>query len=509
MEKLITLCMIVRNEEKCLEETVQSFLDDFDQSVIVDTGSTDETPQRAQDWTDQGRALSFEWCDDFSAARNYALEQCAEDTDWILMPDADFKLLPEHRGQIREAINAADDDVAAIWPALVCGASKFMLNCVVFRRTKCHFEGPTHNVLVIDEGTIVKRPDIIIEHDQGRRGEENRAERHAQRCKMNKRNLKKQTRENPENGRAWFYLGSTVQEEPAPQRAIAHFLRCLEVDKWGEERYEARRRLAQCYMATDQLPLAVEQLLLAHGEDGRRAECAFWLGELYTNGRAYERARMWYNVAANCPLPAESGVTLFTDTRCYGDGPLAKLAALDGLAEGGSANTEQEWDERYKQGYSLSARHKALLREIVRHVDDFAPDALLDVGAGTGLLLDMLAVETAVGIDFSKEAAARHAQIIHDHATSLATQEDDVYDVVTCVSLLEHVDSPLAVLEQIERVVKPGGKVIISVPRAGEMDCAEHVREYTSDDIGDELSRFGGAVSVDEFEAWWIAQATV
>jgi tetratricopeptide (TPR) repeat protein len=506
MGKHITLCMIVRDEEHSLPETFRSFEDDFDHVVVVDTGSTDGTMAVA---AGEGATIGeFEWCDDFSAARNYALSQCSPASDWIIMPDADECLDPDARGKLREAIDAAGEDVSAIRVTMVDGDRTWPL-WRAFRRTRCHWERPTHNVLVVDEGRVIDCREIRFIHDRSSRGDEAREARSKQRTAMNKRNLRNAVRKDPDDARSWFYLGMTVQEEPCPQRAINHYRRCLKVSTWGEERYEARRRLAQCFMATDQLPLAVEQLVLAHGEDGRRAECAYWLGELYANGRAYERARLWYEVAANRADPDETGCVLFVDRRCYGQGARARLEALDGLIEGGTANTEQEWDERYKQGISLSARHKSLLREIARRANGLEPDAVLDVGAGTGLLIDMIAAETVVGIDFSREAAERHPQITYDHATSLATQDDDVYDVVTCVSLLEHVDSPSAVLQSIRRVLKPGGKVIVSVPRDGAMDCAEHVREYTRCGLAEVLDRHCSHGEVVQFDAWWIAQGIV
>ena len=71
----ITLCMIVKNEEKVLKRCLESIRDLMDEIVIVDTGSTDRTKEIAAKYTDQ--IYDFEWVNDFSAARNFAFSRAA------------------------------------------------------------------------------------------------------------------------------------------------------------------------------------------------------------------------------------------------------------------------------------------------------------------------------------------------------------------------------------------------------------------------------------------------
>jgi glycosyltransferase involved in cell wall biosynthesis len=69
----LSLCMIVRDEEKNLEACLASVADLLDEIVIVDTGSHDATKAIARRYTPH--AHDFPWCDDFSAARNEALQR--------------------------------------------------------------------------------------------------------------------------------------------------------------------------------------------------------------------------------------------------------------------------------------------------------------------------------------------------------------------------------------------------------------------------------------------------
>ena len=66
----ISLCMIVKNEEKKLERCLSSYAPLMDEIIVVDTGSTDKTKEIASRFTD--KIYDFEWINDFSAARNFA-----------------------------------------------------------------------------------------------------------------------------------------------------------------------------------------------------------------------------------------------------------------------------------------------------------------------------------------------------------------------------------------------------------------------------------------------------
>ena len=81
----VSVCMIVKNEEKKLSRCLESVKPYGFEIVIVDTGSQDKTCEVASHFTD--KIFHFAWCDDFSAARNYSLEMASN--DWILMLDAD------------------------------------------------------------------------------------------------------------------------------------------------------------------------------------------------------------------------------------------------------------------------------------------------------------------------------------------------------------------------------------------------------------------------------------
>ncbi|MBQ8841096.1 MAG: glycosyltransferase, partial [Ruminiclostridium sp.] len=86
---LLTIGMIVKNEEKYLEQClngIKPILEQVDSELIIaDTGSTDRTVEIAKKFTDN--VFYFEWIKDFSAARNSTLEKAKG--EWFMFVDGD------------------------------------------------------------------------------------------------------------------------------------------------------------------------------------------------------------------------------------------------------------------------------------------------------------------------------------------------------------------------------------------------------------------------------------
>ena len=92
--------MIVKNEEASLPQVLSSVKGIVDEMVILDTGSTDRTVEIAREFG--GKVYHFEWCNDFSAARNEALNYVQG--KWVLVLDADEVLTPEIVAEMKQAM---------------------------------------------------------------------------------------------------------------------------------------------------------------------------------------------------------------------------------------------------------------------------------------------------------------------------------------------------------------------------------------------------------------------
>jgi len=99
----LSVCLIVKNEERFLAQCLKSVKDVAQQIVVVDTGSTDRTVEIAKEFG--AEVHSFTWCDDFSAARNAALEHATG--DWVLALDADEELAAKDHDTLRKAMSDA------------------------------------------------------------------------------------------------------------------------------------------------------------------------------------------------------------------------------------------------------------------------------------------------------------------------------------------------------------------------------------------------------------------
>ena len=96
----LSVCLVTRNEEQNLPRVLRSVAGLADQVVVADTGSTDRTAAVAADLG--ARVEPFPWDDDFSAARNFALDTATG--DWVLWLNPDEELLLSSHDAVRQAV---------------------------------------------------------------------------------------------------------------------------------------------------------------------------------------------------------------------------------------------------------------------------------------------------------------------------------------------------------------------------------------------------------------------
>lgn len=114
---------------------------------------------------------------------------------------------------------------------------------------------------------------------------------------------------------------------------------------------------------------------------------------------------------------------------------------------------------------------------------------ILDVGCGTGANLEMLADFGEVeGVDVSTEALdfcqTRGLQNVRQGEAERLPYEDNSFDLVTGLDVVEHLDNDVAGLQEMRRVLRPGGRALIFVPAfmflwGVQDDISNHRRRYT------------------------------
>src|SRR5205823_4390278 len=114
---------------------------------------------------------------------------------------------------------------------------------------------------------------------------------------------------------------------------------------------------------------------------------------------------------------------------------------------------------------------------------------ILDVGCGTGANLEMLArFGDAEGVDVSADALAfcraRGLTRVQEGAAEALPYPDAVFDLVTALDVVEHLDDDVAGLREMRRVLKPGACALMFVPAFSWLwgvqdDVSNHRRRYT------------------------------
>ena len=234
-QNLISLCMIVKNEEKMLPGCLESVCDIVDEIIIVDTGSTDKTVEIAEKFG--AKIYHFKWQDDFALARNESLKYAT--SQWILYLDADERLTEDSRKQIRTLLKSASDTTGGYFCKIesehykldgstekhIGGYPRLFRNFVY---PNIKFIGKVHeqispSIIALNKNILMS--DITIEH----LGYNLSSEEMHQKVKRNYKILLDHIQEEPTNGYAWFQLGQTLgqmQLMEQAEEAIRFAIKC-------------------------------------------------------------------------------------------------------------------------------------------------------------------------------------------------------------------------------------------------------------------------------------------
>ena len=108
---LVTAALIVRDEANTLGPCLESIQGLVDEIVVVDTGSTDESPAIAV--ACGARVVHHRWRDDFADARNVSLDEAGG--QWILYIDADERVVEGSRAYLEARLNGASEAAFRVW----------------------------------------------------------------------------------------------------------------------------------------------------------------------------------------------------------------------------------------------------------------------------------------------------------------------------------------------------------------------------------------------------------
>ncbi|MFA4843819.1 MAG: glycosyltransferase [Candidatus Margulisiibacteriota bacterium] len=257
MAKLLSVCMIVKNEEENLLKTLPSVMAGADEVIVVDTGSTDRTKEIIRE---AGAGLyEFPWTNDFSAARNESLKHAAG--QYILWLDADEYVTPREFQKLREFLRDGPADLifGRIWECQK-GETKsdvFYKRDKIFRNGRgFHFVRPVNEELNTAEQATRKEIDFNIYHWGGLAAldEKKKAQKLERSVTMFEQALAKK----PDDPQFAYLLANTYFRKNLFQPAAETYQQAIQFLPEGEIMTKARCQLARCFILLQQTGQAMK-----------------------------------------------------------------------------------------------------------------------------------------------------------------------------------------------------------------------------------------------------------
>jgi len=289
----LSVCMIVKNEEKSLARCLNCVRKFADQIVVVDTGSTDKTIEIARKFTDI--VPTYLWCDNFSHARNFSFSFAT--CDYIMWLDADDFIDDENCKKIIEFKKTADSG-----PPPDCVMAKYIVRPApnefyyyrerILRRV-CGFvwTEPVHEV-IIPRGRVIYI-DLEILHKKLRPTPSNRN------LNIYKNLIKSGKELTP---RAKYYYARELLYHKKIHKAIRVFDEFLrENGGWVENKVDACILRHNAYLALNERDKAREALLQSFIYSAPRPKVVCLLAELLIRERNFTTATDWLELALTLP----------------------------------------------------------------------------------------------------------------------------------------------------------------------------------------------------------------
>jgi len=242
----LSVCMIAKNEERCIGEALASVKGFADEIIVSDTGSTDRTVEIARE---QGAQLRhFKWVDSFSAARNDSTKDAKG--DWIFWIDCDDVVPEETMRAILGAIEHAPEEVWGLnVPVRFLDGTQVDHIKVYRNKPELQWEFRIHEQILgpirKGGGGIGLVEDAYVLHKNYDTSSEGQAAKRKRDWKLLMLDLK----EHPNHPFVLFNCGMTAQNVGQPKKAIPWLKKCLLLSGPSDSIYrKACEILARSYL---------------------------------------------------------------------------------------------------------------------------------------------------------------------------------------------------------------------------------------------------------------------
>ena len=254
MKPIIRLsqCMIVKNEEKNIRRALSWGKSIVYEQIVVDTGSTDRTVDIAKEMG--AKVFCFTWINDFSAAKNFALEQAKG--NWIAFLDADEYYMESDVKKIIPILTNAETNFRLNKRPHIVRSALINLNSDgtpissgaqdrLFKKLpELRFQFKIHESLHLTSGCELFVSDIKSQLTILHTGYTEEAFKGTGKIKRNIALLEESLKECPDNINAWSYLGDSYFADNNMEKTeeIYRFV----IDNLNDSVAEERRNAAFC-----------------------------------------------------------------------------------------------------------------------------------------------------------------------------------------------------------------------------------------------------------------------
>jgi len=320
---LISLVMIVKNEARGIRETLESAKPYVDRYCLVDTGSTDGTPEIMREaMAGVPGNLHLEPFVDFGTTRSRALDLAGVEPVFTLMLSGDETL---HNGDALRTFcdQHRDGEEGAYFLPIHFGPQIYDSARLARADNRWRYVGSTHEVLRGPNGSAVqvRVPGPFIKHDLTHR--DAKGQRGAWERDLDL--LGNALRTDPSDTRATFYLAQTFECLGRYEQALSMYRKRVELGGWKEEVYEAKFRIARVRHLLGHSWAEVQQSYLdAYAFSPTRAEPLHAIAQHWCEEKNWPLTYMFAWTGAQIAYPKDSH--LFVDAGVY-ETKLADLLA--------------------------------------------------------------------------------------------------------------------------------------------------------------------------------------
>ena len=307
----ISVCIIAKNEERNIERCLASLAPYGFEIILVDTGSTDKTKELASKYTDH--IYDFKWVNDFSAARNYSLNQASN--DWIFMIDCDETLqsvdleeLDYFRKHLSLAVGSVNRENLTGTPEnpgrTVDRTERF------FSRKRFHYTGRIHEQLTPKYGKNMEAflLNTTLFHDGYLMDESTRM----QKAKRNLDLLQMQLSEEPQNPYLFYQLGKGYEMIGDMDTACKWFGDGLTFDLDPTLAYVQAMVISygHALLQTGQAEKAL-QFVNIYDDFSSSADFVYLMGLIYKENKYYAQAIHEFKKALGFEFANQEGINSF------------------------------------------------------------------------------------------------------------------------------------------------------------------------------------------------------